>query len=240
MLRRGYTEILFKTADTALGRELDAALARHAGVHLAAFSVADAGAAHARLAASGFRVRPLVAMQRPVETESGTGTAAFTVARVEATEMAEGRIQILTHHTESAVWQPRWLTHPNGATGLLDLAIAVADVDEAARRFARFTARPAEPTPYGRAVRLDRGRVQLMDRNAFAKLLPELAIPSLPFAGAYGVRVKSLARAEAVLRDAGLPFRRDGRALVARFPEALGIGAWVFVEAPENMPWRSC
>jgi hypothetical protein len=51
--------------------------------------------------------------------------------------------------------------------------------------------------------------------------------------------VESLARAEAVLRDGGLPFRRDGRALVARFPEALGTGAWVFIEAPEDMPWRS-
>ena len=238
MLRRGYIEVLFKTADTALGRELDAALARHAGVHLAAFSVADAGAAHARLAATGFRVRPLAAMQRPVETEAGPATAAFTVARVEAPEMAEGRIQILTHHTESAVWQPRRLTHPNGAVGLLDLAIAVADADEAAGRFARFTARPAEPGSHGRVIRLDRGRIQLMDVRAFAALLPELAIPSLPFAGAYGVQVESLARAEAVLRD-GLSFRRHGRALVAQFPEALGAGAWVFVERPEDMPWRS-
>ena len=32
--------------------------------------------------------------------------------------MAEGRIQTLTHHTEDAVWQPRWLAHPNGALGL--------------------------------------------------------------------------------------------------------------------------
>src|SRR5947209_12785226 len=45
MLSRGYIEALFKTADTPLGRELDAALARHPGVHLAAFAVADAGEA---------------------------------------------------------------------------------------------------------------------------------------------------------------------------------------------------
>ena len=63
----------------------------------------------------------------------GTATAAFTVARVEPGEMAEGRIQVLTHHTEDAVWQRRWLAHPNGALGLASLAIAVADVDEAAR-----------------------------------------------------------------------------------------------------------
>src|SRR6516162_3209219 len=46
MFARGYIELLFKTADTPLGRELEAALARHDGVHLVAFAVADATAAH--------------------------------------------------------------------------------------------------------------------------------------------------------------------------------------------------
>src|SRR5262249_24945370 len=139
MLRRGYMEVLFRTADTPLSREFEAAVARHPGLHLAAFAVADAAAAHRRLADDGFRVRPLVEMARPVDTATGRGTAAFTIARVEPGEMAEGRIQILTHRTEDTVWQPRWLDHPNGSVGLYGLMIAVADVDEAARRFARFT-----------------------------------------------------------------------------------------------------
>ena len=126
MLSRGYIEVLFKTADTVLGREFDAALARYAGLHLAAFAVADARKAHERLAASGFRVSPLARMQRPVETEAGDDTAAFTIARVQPEAMPEGRMQMLTHHTEQAVWQKRWLSHPNGAAGLIDLVIAVA------------------------------------------------------------------------------------------------------------------
>ena len=81
MLARGYIEGLFKTADTPLGRELDAALARYGGVHLAAFAVADAAAAHRRLAASGFRMRPLVEMDRPVDAGGKRETAAFTIAR---------------------------------------------------------------------------------------------------------------------------------------------------------------
>src|SRR5262249_42757164 len=95
MFRRGYVEILFKTSEPPVARELDAALARHAGLHLVAFAVADAAAAHARLGQSGFRVRPLVKMQRPVNTEDGSATAAFTIARVERDVMPEGRIQIL-------------------------------------------------------------------------------------------------------------------------------------------------
>src|SRR5262245_46039974 len=184
MFHRGYAEVLFRTADTPLGRELDVAVARHPGLHLAAFAVADAAAAHRRLADAGFRMRALVEMARPVDTATGRGTAAFTSARVEPGEMAEGRIQILTHRTEDTVWQPRWLKHPNGSVGLHGLMIAAADVDETAQRFARFTGRPATASRLGRVVQLDRGRVDIVATEAFAQVLPEIAIPSLPFLGA--------------------------------------------------------
>jgi hypothetical protein len=238
MLTRGYVEVLFKTAATPLAAELDAAMARYAGVHLAAFAVADAGQAHRRLGASGFPLRPLVEMQRPVDTETGRATAAFTVARVERGAMAEGRIQVLTHRTEDAVWQKRWLTHPNGARGLASIVIAVADVDEAAARFVRFTGRPATPTRSGRTIRLDRGRVELVARPAFEAMLPELAIASVPFMGAYGVVVTSLAAVESMLGGSGLRTRRIGDCLVARFPEELGIGAWLFAEQNDFGPFQ--
>ena len=210
MFSRGYIEVLFKTADTPLGRELDTALARYSGIHLAAFAVADAGEAHRRLAASGFRVRPLTAMQRPVDTGGEPGTAAFTLARVEPGEMPEGRVQILTHHTEDMVWQPRWLTHPNGAVGLARIVIAVADVEEAADRFARFTGRSAKPSGAGEMIALDRGRIELVTADAFTKLYPECPVPSLPFAGACGITVKSLAALEACLTQAGLSLASGG------------------------------
>jgi hypothetical protein len=230
MFARGYIEVLFKTADTPLARELEAGLARYPGVHLAAFAVADAAAAHSRLSNAGFRVRPLVQMQRPVETGGASGTAAFTLARVEAGEMPEGRIQILTHRTEQMVWQPRWLTHPNGALGLTSVTIAVADLDEAAQRFARFTGRAATPTDFGREIALDRGTVVLADAASFARMLPEIPIPSLPFMGAYGIKVSSLAAIEDMLRRVGVQARRDGRKLVAAWPEEIGTGAWLFTE----------
>jgi Glyoxalase-like domain len=230
MFSRGYIEVLFKTADTALAGELEAALARHAGVHLAAFAVADAAAAHRRLAAAGFRMQPLVHMQRPVETAGAPGIAAFTLARLEAGQMPEGRIQILTHRTEAMVWQPRWLSHPNGAVALTDVIIAVRDLEDAAQRFARFTGRDAIPSPSGEIIELDRGRVQLVSAEAFARKLPDVPIPSLPFVGAYGVRVASLAVTGDMLARNGLRTRRSDHGLIAAFPEELGRGAWLFAE----------
>lgn len=233
MFARGYIEVLFKTADTPLGAELDLSMARYRGVHLAAFAVADAGKAHARLGAAGFALRPLVSMQRPVDTETGPSTAAFTVARVERGAMAEGRIQILTHYTEDAVWQKRWLAHPNGARALASVVIAVPDVEEAAARFAHFTGRRAMSTRSGQMIALDRGRVELVTRGAFEAALPEIAVPGLPFIGAYGVVVASLDAAAAMLTRAGLCMRRAGDCLVASFPEELGQGAWLFAEKSE-------
>jgi hypothetical protein len=228
MLTRGYVEVLFKTADTPLGQELDAAMARYPGIHLAAFAVADAAGAHQRLREGGFRVRPLVDMQRPVGTVGKPGTAAFTVARLEPGEMPEGRIQLLTHRTEQMVWQPRWLSHPNGVLGLASVTIAVGDVNDAAERFARLTGRTARASSLGQTIDLDRGRVDLVSATTFARMFPQVPIPSLPFIGAYEIWVGSIEIAERTLMQGGLAAQRRGQGLVVAFPAELGSGAWIF------------
>jgi Glyoxalase-like domain len=238
MFERGYAEVLFKTADTPLAREFDAMLEQHAGLHLAAFAVADAEAAHRRLAGSGFAVRDLVHMSRPVDTEAGAATAAFTIARVEPGVMPEGRIQMLAHHTEQAVWQKRWLGHPNGAVGLIDVVIAVADVDEAAARFARFTGRKARPTSGGAVLQLDRGGVYLVTYDRITERIPEVPVTRLPFMIGYALRVRSLATAEHAVDRAELDWHTFENGITAAFPVELGEGAWFFVEDASGLPWR--
>jgi Glyoxalase-like domain len=238
MLDRGYLEVLFRTADTPLGREFDAAMARYRGVHLAAFAVADARATHARLVQSGFRMQPLVAMQRPVETEAGEDVAAFSVVRVAAGEMPEGRIQALTHLSERTVWQPRWLSHPNGAHGLLDIVIAEADAGEPAARFRRFLGRDLRADQFGPAFHLDRGRVQLVVRESLARFLPSVEIPDMPFMAAYGIAVSSLEQVVACLQSGRVAFDRQADHVIAPFPGELGVGCWVFVESAAALPWR--
>ena len=239
MLERGYIEVLFKTADTPLGREFDASMARYAGLHLIAFGVADAKASSTKLAANGFRVRPIVELKRPVATATGEATAAFTVARIDEGQMREGRIQYLTHHTEDAVWQKRWLTHPNGAKALIDVIVAVDDVDEAAARYVRFLAHEAVPTNIGRGIFLERGGVQLVNAASLARLLPRVVAPPLPFIAGYVIRVDSLDAAERARRSGNVPAGRSGRMLIAPFPSELGRGAWLFVERAGDLPWRA-
>jgi hypothetical protein len=105
-----------------------------------------------------------------------------------------------------------------------------ADVGEAIRRFARFIGRDPTPSQFGQMIELDRGRVDFVTAEAFTRRLPEISIPSLPFMGAYGIRVTSLAALDDLLQRAGIATRRNERELVAVFPEELGQGAWLFAE----------
>jgi hypothetical protein len=230
MFRQGYIEVLFKTADTPLVAELETASARYRGIHLVAFAVADAAAAHQRLAGQGFWVRPIVNMQRPVDVNGVAGTAAFTLARLEPGEMPEGRVQILTHHTEQAVWQPRWLSHPNGALALMRLVIVIGDLDEAAQRFSRFTGRAAQPLTFGRSIKLDRGRLDLVTAAGFRELLPQVPVPAIPFMGACEIKVASIGTTRDILKKAQLETWESGASLIAAFPAVLGHGAWLFTQ----------
>ncbi|MGH8738716.1 MAG: hypothetical protein ACREVC_15265, partial [Burkholderiales bacterium] len=133
----------------------------------------------------------------------------------------------------------RWLSQPNGALGFVDMVIAAGDVAEAAERFSRFLGRPAVAALSGRTIQLDRGQVQIMSAAAFRATFPEVTVPRLPFIGAYAIKVQSLGAMEAALRNAGMPSRRVGAALVAHFPAELGVGAWVFAENPSQLPWRT-
>lgn len=239
MLARGYVECLFRTADTPLGHELDKAMQRYPGVHLVAFSIDDAEAAHRRLQQGGFRTRPLVSMRRPVTSEHGEDVAAFSVVRVEPGVMPEGRIQMLRHHSEHTVWQPRWLEHPNGAVGLLDVVIAAADPSEAEDRFARFLGRPAKRNAFGSLLKLERGGVQIVSHEAMHALLPDRPDITPPFIGVYAIRVQSLDKLEGCLVASRLSFSRRDGLMIASFPEQLGVGAWIFAEQASALPWRA-
>jgi hypothetical protein len=121
---------------------------------------------------------------------------------------------------------------------LIDVVIAVADVQEAAMRFARFCGRAAEQINGGAILLLDRGAVLLVGRDALADLLPEVAMRAPPFMAGYAIGVRSLAAAAAIVRNANLQWRAFPGGIVACFPDELGAGAWLFVESAAALPWR--
>lgn len=231
MFRRGYVEILTATGDTPLARHLGERLTRHVGLHLAAFSAADAAAEHRRLAAAGFPVVPLVDMRRPVATENGEEWARFTIARIAEGTMPEGRMQFLTHHTETLVWREPYLDHPNGALALNAMWIAAADPIEAAERFARLTGRPFSRNGETATITLDRGAGRIATPAHLERELAVLPGPPLPYLAACEVEVASLAQLRKLLAASELLITPISDGVSVQLLSAVG-GTIVFRRSP--------
>jgi hypothetical protein len=222
MFRRGYVEILAATGDTPLARQLNERLARHVGLHLAAFSSADAAAEHRRLAVEGFPVLPLVDMRRPVATEDGEQDARFTIARIAPGPMPEGRMQFLTHHTEHLVWPEPYLDHPNGAQALTAAWVAAADPAEPATRFARFTGRPARRDGVIMTIALERGVLRFATPEFLAREFGISLGPPLPYLAASEIEVASLDRLHCHLDIAGLAYTLIASGTAVPLPSSVG------------------
>ena len=238
MLGRGYIEFLVPHGEGPVADQLRAAMRRYVGLHLIALGTADAAADHARLARDGFATVPLVDLQRDVDTPAGQRTARFSVARVPPGTMAEGRIQFCQHLTPEVPWQQRWMTHRNGAHALTDILVCVADVAEAAARYARFLGVPATQVAPGRhIVAVDRGRIVLMSPDDMASVLPGLVRPDLPFMPAFAVACDDLGAVRRLLGDEKLATLSDGADAVIAAPLPEMGAAVAFLANANRAPW---
>jgi hypothetical protein len=222
MFRRGYVEILAAMTDTPLAQQLAERLTRHVGLHLAAFSSADAEFEHRRLVASGFPVLPLVDMRRPVATEGGEDWARFTIARIASGIMPEGRIQFLTHHTEGLVWRDPFLDHPNGARSLAAVWISAEDPGDPAQRFARFTGRPIRQEGEVSTIPLERGTIRIAAPEYLRRELGIEPGPPLPYLAAYEVEIVSLPQLTKLFDAAGLVHLRVRDGVAVSLPPSIG------------------
>ena len=225
MLERGYLEILTPVdgTDTSVSRHMRACLDAYQGVHLAAFTVADAEAEAEALALRGFSMMPTVNLRRTVETEEGDqDEVAFTVIRAELGSVPEGRLQTLTHHTPELMWQPRYVARDNGFRALSGLVWASEAPAESAERLARYTGRQVRERPRGLEIALDRGVLRVVTpieaRDRFCQSVPEVlpAVVAALFEG-------SLETAARHLDATGVGFtREEDDLLVVPGREALG------------------
>lgn len=238
MLADGYLEVLTPVGETPIAREVREALAHYTGLHLAAFSVEDAASHRERLVSAGFAQRETVTLTRHTATaDGGTGTLRFTVVRPEVGCLPEGRVQFLTHHTAEILWQPRWLEHPNTARGLTDMLFCVEDVGEAGGRYQSYLGRRAEPIDGGCVLRMQRGRLTLLDARGVEAALPGIDIPRVPFMAAYAIECARPEPARDVLDASGIAYlEQQGGALTVHLAPALG-GTMVLMGPGALPPW---
>ncbi|MDP6429080.1 MAG: VOC family protein [Rhodospirillales bacterium] len=226
MLESGYLEFLtdVEGTDTTVTRHLRDRMEHYVGVHLTAFSVADAETEAARLQAAGIAIQPTVNLRRSVEAADGNeAEAAFTVVRAGFDWFPEGRMQVLTHHTPEHVWQPRFMARDNAIVGLAEAVFSVDDPEASASRLADFTGRPARATEHGMEIGLDRGKLSFVDPDGIGRALGISGAPDAPATAAVGLISRDLAvtRDYFLGRDIRLAEQRADR-LVVDAGEALG------------------
>jgi hypothetical protein len=222
MFEEGYVEILAPMLDTPNAARVRNHMARYPGVHLVCFGSPDAEAEHQRLAAHGFDPEPFVRLQRQVDDGR---TVKFNVVYVPPERMPEARVQYCEHLTPEVIWEPRFVAHPNGATGLGDAYVVADDAAEAAARWGRFAG--ILPSPDGDLVRLDtsRGRIFLGTQHVLSQFID--GVPPAPSVAAFSLRVRDPAAFATSVERTGLKIKKTSRGSCVRLPEALG-GSWLF------------
>ena len=222
MFKQGYLEFLTPTGDTPVAAQLRAAIKRYVGVHLVAFGTAAPAADHARLAKGGFSPLEPVALQREIDTEHGRGTARFTVVRVPPGTMPEGRIQFCQQHTPELLWQPRWMEHANRACALAGVILRVADAQEAAQRFARYTGLLAQVSGSVWRIATTRGYLLFLDRDTLQRRI-DVVPPVLPWIAGYVLESEDITETGDYLRKSGVPVHVLGsHRLLVELPPAVG------------------
>ena len=188
MLRDGYIELLGIVDPALPANSIDRFIARYAGLHILALGIADEQAALARLRAGGLDIPGVLHLVRPVDSAEPDGLQA-RFARLPLPDAPEGRIQLIRHLTPEAIWQERFMAHPNRAVALEAMVLAVANPAETAARLSRLAGRPVTPDPAGGfALALSRGLVRVLDPDALGGVLPGVLPPALPFMAGIIVR----------------------------------------------------
>ncbi len=222
MLREGYLELIAIVDPGAFSNTLDRFLARYAGIHILALSIADEEANLARLRRAGIDIPGVAYLERPVDDADPAGPKA-RFARLPLPDPAEGRIQLIRHLTPEAIWQERFMVHPNRAVALAEIVLAVEKPAETAARFSILAGRPVVPDPEGGfQLDLPRGKVRMLPAEAVDQVFPGIAIPCLPFIAGMVVRTDDGGTAAmALLAARGIPHRRIPAGLLV-YPAATG------------------
>lgn len=238
VLRRGFLEVLAATHDTPLGHQLEAALARYAGLHLIALSHADIPRQRERLMSLGFAMQEVVSLRRHRAMPEGLREVRWSVLRPQPGVMPEGRVQFAYCHTPELTWSERRVPLANAADGLTDILLCVDDRRAVAERFGRFAGR--DPHDEGRftIVPLDRGRLVFVDPTIESAIV-NFTLPNVPCMAGQALRCTDLDLLRRLLASAGVCALADkGPVVCVAAGDALG-SLLLFHDATVVSPWAA-
>lgn len=197
------------------------------GAHILVFSTSDAEATADRLTEVGIGHGGAHAVQRPIVTDSGTTLADIRYLEVDGDDPAsptglvpEGRVGIVEDAPAELLDAQAGLSHPNGATGLVEVVISVdGEPDPTVDRYRRYLATPPTVEDAAAVFRLPNGRVVITTADRFAAEYPGQCPPSHGTASrlaACTVEVADLPATRRYLGERGVVLGRgaDGRPFI--------------------------
>jgi catechol 2,3-dioxygenase-like lactoylglutathione lyase family enzyme len=222
MFRRDYLELLGFVERDEYGHRLETFLARREGPMSVAFAPArNAAATREALIGLGLHPGEPRALGRALELPEGAVVPRFTLLTVPPDETPAIDCFVCGHLTPDLVRRPRWLSHPNGASGITTVHLLVVDPTALANAYSRLAGTEQVSEGAGSlAVRLGRHRLLFTTVEQFRAAHPGIAVPGdfpMPGIVALDLAVRSRKRTAAYLQKAGVVFDElpDGRLAVA-------------------------
>lgn len=168
MLRDGGYLELMSTIGNGTSATLDRFLARHEGAHVLALRIGNEGAVLSRLRLAWDTVPPPSRTDRAVDdNDPHSPRARFSL--ITPPDPPEGRVHLIRHENPEALWQDRFLHHPNNAVALEEVVLFVPDPAATAAWYSLLAGRPVVPDPAsGYALPLPRGRLRILPGGAAA------------------------------------------------------------------------
>ena len=209
MLEAGYIELI-GIANPGVESSFYAMLERYEGIHIVALGCGNAAEAAPILQARHDGIGDPELLERQADfgpDNRETRRAAFQNIYTDPSVFPEARFLFIEHETPEVLWQPHLLKHPNGATGLVEIAICAPDAQATATRLALTLGVNAEAKGAGiHALDLARGRVYVLSPEVVPKWAPGVDAPAVPSVVGLGVSVGDLEQTKAFLEQSGVAF----------------------------------
>jgi hypothetical protein len=179
-----------------------------------ALGTEDANVSHDALAERGFHPQPVRGLTRNFELPEGWLQPRFSLCFLEERETA-GLMSVVfcQHLTPELLRRPGWLTHRNGAHGVLSIVGEVADLDVATAVHSKLFGANAVHRD-GEAVHINTGRgcIVLANPETVAARYPEGMLPKKgrPRLAAVCLETNNLADTDRYLTSRGIPSHRRG------------------------------
>lgn len=212
---QGYLELI-GIVDEACFNPWAGFLTRFEGLHLLALRVPDAEVAYAEFAARSASLRkslnPPVQRARKLDVDGVEQTMAFRNIFSRDEDYPEGRYIVLEHQTPAYLWQPRYLSHPNGALALESVMLCADDVSAQRARIGALLGQTGVEEPDGVLVFSPPGggSIRLHCTDDFASVYGWAPPAKACFAGVR-VRFESRAQAAKTMEDNGIAVRHSGQ-----------------------------